>query len=378
MNNQKKTIYLSPPQLNGEEIDFIEDAIDSNWIAPLGPHVDQFENEIANYIGIDYATALSSGTAALHLALKIIGVKSGDYVFCSDLTFVATVNAIKYLDAKPIFIDSEKSSWNMCPKSLEIAFEKHKPKAVVVTDLYGQSADYHSISDVCNNFKTPIIEDAAESLGADYKGSKCGSFGDLSILSFNGNKIITTSGGGMLLSNNEDYITKAKKLATQSREDALHYQHTQIGYNYRMSNILAALGRAQLKSLKSYVDKRRNIFEYYYNNLKDINDITFMPEIKNGRSSRWLSVILLKSRTHNGIEEIIKIFQKENIETRPIWKPMHLQPVFSGTPFYHYSLNPLSKNLFEHGLCLPSGSNLSKNDMDKIINILRMEIDIKK
>ena len=378
MNNQKKTIYLSPPQLNGEEINFIEDAINSNWIAPLGPHVDQFENEMADYIGMDYAVALSSGTAALHLALKIIGVKSGDDVFCSDLTFVATVNAIKYLDANPIFIDSEESSWNMCPKSLEMAFMKHKAKAIIVTDLYGQSADYNSISEICKNYKTPIIEDAAESLGGEYNDKKCGSFGEISILSFNGNKIITTSGGGMLLSNNEAYVNSAKKLATQSREDAFHYQHKQIGYNYRMSNILAALGRAQLKSLNSYVDKRRNIFEYYYNNLKDINGISFMPEINNGKSSRWLSAILLNRKTHNEIEEIIKVFNKENIETRPIWKPMHLQPVFSGTPFYHYSLNPLSINLFEHGLCLPSGSNLSNNDMDKIINILRMEIDSKK
>ena len=374
MNNRKKTIYLSPPQLNGEEINFIQDAINSNWIAPLGPHVDQFENEIADYIEMDYATALSSGTAALHLALKIIGVKSGDYVFCSDLTFVATVNAIKYLDAKPIFIDSEESSWNMCPKSLDMAFKKHRPKAIIVTDVYGQSADYNSISEICKNYKTPIIEDAAESLGGEYNDRKCGSFGEISILSFNGNKIITTSGGGMLLSNNEAYVISAKKLATQSREDTFHYQHTQIGYNYRMSNILAALGRAQLKSLKSYVDKRRNIFEYYYNNLKDINDITFMPEINNGKSSRWLSVILLKNKTHNDIEEIIKVFEKESIETRPIWKPMHLQPVFSGTPFYHYSLNPLSKNLFEHGLCLPSGSNLAYYDMDKIIDILLNEI----
>ena len=375
MNNQKKTIYLSPPHLNGKEISFIKNAIDSNWIAPLGPHVDQFENEMANYIGIDYATALSSGTAALHLALKLVGVKKGDYVFCSDLTFVATVNAIKYLNAKPIFIDSEESSWNMCPKSLEMGFDKYDPKAVIVTDLYGQSADYNSITEVSNNFETPIIEDAAESLGAEYNDRKCGSFGDISILSFNGNKIITTSGGGMLLSNNEYYITKAKKLASQSREDAIHYEHKQIGYNYRMSNILAALGRAQLKSLNSYVQKRRNIFEYYYNNLKEIDNITFMPEIKHGKSSRWLSVVLLNDKTHNQIEHIIKCFENENIETRPIWKPMHLQPIFSGTPFYHSSLNPLSKTFFEHGLCLPSGSNLTKNDMNRIIDILIKNIN---
>ena len=375
MSNQKKTIYLSPPHLNGEEINFIQDAIDSNWIAPLGPHVDQFENEMADYTGMTYAAALSSGTAALHLALKIIGVKSGDYVFCSDLTFVATVNAIKYLDAKPIFIDSEKSSWNMCPESLQMAFSKYDPKAIIVTDLYGQSADYDSISEICNNSQTPIIEDAAESLGAEYNNRKCGSFGDMSILSFNGNKIITTSGGGMLLSNNEDYINQAKKLAAQSREETIHYEHTQIGYNYRMSNILAALGRAQLKSLNSYVDKKRNIFEYYFNNLKKIDDITFMPEIKNGKSSRWLSVILLKEKTHDHIEQIIKGFEKECIETRPIWKPMHLQPIFANTPFYYSSLNPLSKSLFEHGLCLPSGASLTDNDMNRIINILSKEIN---
>ena len=375
MNKQKKTIYLSPPHINGEEINFIQDAIDSNWIAPLGPHVDQFENEMADYTGMTYAAALSSGTAALHLALKIIGVKSGDYVFCSDLTFVATVNAIKYLDAKPIFIDSEKSSWNMCPESLQMAFSKYDPKAIIVTDLYGQSADYDSISEICNNSQTPIIEDAAESLGAEYNNRKCGSFGDMSILSFNGNKIITTSGGGMLLSNNEDYINQAKKLAAQSREETIHYEHTQIGYNYRMSNILAALGRAQLKSLNSYVDKKRNIFEYYFNNLKEIDDITFMPEIENGKSSRWLSVILLKEKTHDHIEQIIKGFEKECIETRPIWKPMHLQPIFANTPFYYSSLNPLSKSLFEHGLCLPSGASLTDNDMNRIINILSKEIN---
>ena len=374
MISNKKRIYLSPPHLSGEEISYIKDAIDSNWIAPLGPDVDQFENEVAEYIGIDYATALSSGTAALHLALKIIGVKSGDHVFCSDLTFVATVNAINYLNAKPIFIDSEKLSWNMCPQSLEMAFEEYSPKAIIVTNLYGQSANYNAISAICKNYQTPIIEDAAESLGAEYNGRKCGSFGDMSILSFNGNKIITTSGGGMLLSNNEVYITEARKLSSQSREEAIHYEHTQVGYNYRMSNILAALGRAQLKSLNSYVDKRRKIFKYYYSKLKDIDNITFMPEIKHGKSSRWLSVILLKKMKYDNIVKIIKVFEKESIETRPIWKPMHLQPVFSGTPFYHYSLNPLSKKLFEHGLCLPSGSGMTKDDLDKIISILIKKI----
>ncbi|MBH11304.1 MAG: pyridoxal phosphate-dependent aminotransferase [Candidatus Marinimicrobia bacterium] len=375
MKNHKKTIYLSPPHLNGQEIKFITDAIDSNWIAPLGPDVDQFENEMAKFIDIDYAAALSSGTAALHLALKIIGVKSGDYVFCSDLTFIATVNAIKYLDANPIFVDSEESTWNMCPKSLDMAFKKFSPKAVIVTDLYGQSADYNTISEICKNYNTPIIEDAAESLGAEYNNRKCGSFGEISILSFNGNKIITTSGGGMLLTDNEAYIIEAKKLASQSREQAIHYEHAQIGYNYRMSNILAALGRAQLKSLSSYVEKRRKIFNYYYDHLNNINEISFMPEIKNGKSSRWLSVILLKNKTHDKINEIIKVFEREGIETRPIWKPMHLQPIYFDTPFYHNKINPLSKDLFDRGLCLPSGSSLTNDDLDKIIDILCKEIN---
>ena len=371
MNNQKKTIYLSPPQLNGEEINFIQDAINSNWIAPLGPHVDQFENEMADYIGIDYATALSSGTAALHLALKIIGVKSGDYVFCSDLTFVATVNAIKYLDAQPIFIDSEESSWNMCPKSLEMAFESHKPKAVIVTDIYGQSADYNMITQICTLHKVPIIEDAAESLGAEYNGKKCGSFGEMGILSFNGNKIITTSSGGMLLSNNKKYFEKARKLSTQARENALHYEHTELGYNYRMSNILAAIGRAQLISLDNYVQYRREIFNYYHKNLNKIDSIGFMPEIIQGKSSRWLSVILLKKKSHKDIENIIKFYLKEDIEVRPIWKPMHLQPLYKDCSFYYYSDKPFSKKLFEHGLCLPSGSGMSTDDMDRIISIIK-------
>ena len=371
MNNQKKTIYLSPPQLNGKEINFIQDAINSNWIAPLGPHVDQFENEMADYIGMDDAVALSSGTAALHLALKIIGVKSGDNVFCSDLTFVATVNAIKYLDAKPIFIDSDKPSWNMCPKSLEMAFESHKPKAVIVTDIYGQSANYEMITQICTLNKVPIIEDAAESLGAEYNGEKCGSFGEIGILSFNGNKIITTSSGGMLLSNNKKYINKARKLSAQARENALHYEHTELGYNYRMSNILAAIGRAQLISLENYVQNRRKIFNYYHSNLNTIDGIQFMPEIINGKSSRWLSVLLLKKKSHKDIEKIIKFYLNENIEVRPLWKPMHLQPLYKNCLFYHYSDKPLSKNLFEHGLCLPSGSGLSTDDMDRIISILK-------
>ena len=373
INTLHKKIYLSPPHLNGEEIDFIKDAIDSNWIAPLGPHVDAFESEVADYIGVKQAAALSSGTAALHLALEMLGVQKGDHVFCSDLTFVASANAIRYLNAIPVFIDAEPTSWNMSPSALEKAFESVLPKAVIVTDIYGQSADYKLIAEICDKHQTPIIEDAAESLGAEYNRKKCGSFGEMAILSFNGNKIITTSGGGMLLSDRSEFVLEAKKLSTQSREEALHYEHTQVGYNYRLSNILAALGRAQLKSLDQYVEKRRKIFNYYYNNLKDIEGIRFMPEIENGKSTRWLSVVLIENINHDKIEDIIRSFSEENIEVRPIWKPMHLQPVFEGAAFYYNGQKPISASLFEHGLCLPSGSDLSKNDLNRIIELLIKE-----
>jgi pyridoxal phosphate-dependent aminotransferase EpsN len=368
--NSNKKIYLSPPHMNGEENVYIQDAINSNWVAPLGPHVDAFEKELASYVGVKFAAALSSGTAALHLALKTLGVNKGDYVFCSDLTFVASANAICYLGAIPIFIDSEESSWNMCPKSLDLAFNKYLPKAVLVTDLYGQSANYSSIQNICDKYDVPIIEDAAESLGAEYNQQKCGSFGEMAIISFNGNKIITNSGGGMLLSNNNNFIDEAKKLATQSREEAIHYEHAQIGYNYRMSNILAALGRAQFKSLDSYIEKRRWIFDYYYNHLIGLDGIEFMPNIDNGVSTHWLSVVLLKNSSHEIIEKIIGNFSNNNIEIRPIWKPMHLQPVFEGFDFFHVKKKPLSKFLFKHGLCLPSGSILSKTDLDRIIHLL--------
>ena len=373
INTLHKKIYLSPPHLNGEEIDFIKDAIDSNWIAPLGPHVDAFESEVADYVGVKQAAALSSGTAALHLALEMLGVQKGDHVFCSDLTFVASANAIRYLDAIPVFIDADLTSWNMSPSALEKAFESVLPKAVIVTDIYGQSADYKLIAEICDKHQTPIIEDAAESLGAEYNRKKCGSFGEMAILSFNGNKIITTSGGGMLLTDKSEFVLEAKKLSTQSREEALHYEHAQVGYNYRLSNILAALGRAQLKSLDQYVEKRRKIFNYYYNNLKNVEGIRFMPEIENGKSTRWLSVVLMENINHDKIEDIIRSFSEENIEVRPIWKPMHLQPVFEDASFYYNGQKPISASLFEHGLCLPSGSDLSKNDLNRIIELLIKE-----
>ena len=371
----KEKIFLSTPHLNGKEIAFIKKAIDTNWIAPLGENVDKFENILCDYVGINYSLALSSGTAALHLALSVIGVRRNDYIFCSDLTFVASANAISYLNAIPVFIDSEKKSWNMCPRALELAFEKYNPKAVIVTDIYGQSANYKEIVEICKKKNVFIIEDAAESLGAQYDGKKCGSFGDISILSFNGNKIITTGGGGMLLSNNESFVKKAKKLSTQARENEFHYEHKELGYNYRLSNILAGIGIGQMYTLDENVEKRRNIYEFYKNELKSFSDIEFMPEIKNGRSTFWLSSLIIKNKSHDFIEKKIKNFTNENVEVRPVWKPMHMQPLYNKNPFIYYDNKPVSELLFEHGLCLPSGSNLLENQLQRIVNLFKENLN---
>jgi pyridoxal phosphate-dependent aminotransferase EpsN len=363
--------------MSGEEKIFFEEAFDSNWIAPLGPQVDAFEKEVADYVGIDHTLALSSGTAALHLALEVLGVSSGDIVFCSDLTFVASANVIRYQGATPVFIDCNMVSWTMCPKALQKAMDqKQKPKAVIVTDLYGQSADYEAIYEICNAFKIPVIADAAEAFGADYKGKKCGGIGDINILSFNGNKIITTSGGGMMLSHNEEWIQKARKLATQSRENAVHYEHKMVGYNYRLSNLLAAVGRGQLKVLDDRVEKRRIIFETYKNALSNIDGIDFMPEADYGMSNQWLTVCTVDPKKL-GIDrnKIIHAMEKENIECRPLWKPMHLQPLFSGEKLYSIVETPNSDKLFRNGLCLPSGTNLSEEDQKKIINIIFAQFD---
>ena len=348
----------------------IEDAIKSNWIAPVGPFIDIFERKVAKYLKVNYASALSSGTAALHLALKVLGVKSGDIVFCSDLTFVACANSIRYLNAKPVFIDSDLYSWNMCSNSLEKAFQKYSPKAVIVTNIYGQSANYSELKRICKNYNTPIVEDSAESFGAEYQKQKSGSFGDISILSFNGNKIITTSSGGMILSNNEEYILKAKKLSTQSRENKTYYEHKEIGYNYRMSNILAAIGVSQLRIIDSNVEKTRKVFNIYKKALKNILNIEFMPEIENGKSTNWLSVILLKDKTFEDVKNIVKIFENLNIECRPIWKPMHLQPYYKNFDFVFTEKYPISQFLFNHGLCLPSGCSLKKDEQIEISNVL--------
>ena len=369
-----KKIYLSPPYLNGNELDYISKAIDSKWIAPKGPHLNEFENSIAEYVGREYCVALSSGTAALHLALKVLGIKKGDYIFCSDLTFVASANAIKYLDAIPIFIDSDYLSWNMCPKSLKKAFKTFSPQAVIVTDLYGQSANYDEIIQICKQKRVPIIEDSAESLGAEYLNRKCGSFGDISILSFNGNKIITTSGGGMILSNNEDYISKAKKLSTQSRENELHYEHIEIGYNYRLSNILASIGLAQLNHLDEIIFKKRSINKSYKNILCNEENILFMPEIKGGKSTYWLSAIILNDISFEHIQKIINYFLNLNVELRNIWKPMHLQPLYKSNEFISVEKKPVSEYLFIHGICLPSGCSLKYEDQKKISRILINQI----
>jgi len=366
MKKLEKKIYLSPPHLNGSELEFIKKAIDSNWIAPIGPDIDEFEKRILSYTERDFGIAISSGTAGLHLALKILEIKEGDYVFCSDLTFIASANAIRYVNAHPIFIDSDLKSWNMCAKSLNKAFKQYSPKAVIITNLYGQSANYNELIEICDKNNTPIIEDSAESLGAEYNNRKCGSFGTLSILSFNGNKIITTSGGGMILSNNEDLILKAKKLSTQSRENKIFYEHKEIGYNYRMSNILAAIGIAQLDSLDDYVKIKRKIFNIYKKKLSTISGINFMPEILGGKSTNWLSALILKKNSFLEIKKMINFFNKKNIELRHIWKPMHLQPLYKGYELYFIEKNPVSKFLFYHGLCLPSGCSLTDDDLSLI------------
>jgi len=375
-NNNR--IYLSPPHMTGREMDFVRDVFESNWIAPLGPHVDAFEHEMAAYIGIKGALALSSGTAAIHLGLKLLGVEPGDTVLCSSLTFSASANPIAYVGATPVFIDSDPQNWNMSPKALELALETSKkegklPKAAIVVDLYGQSADYDPIIEICDHYGVPILSDATEALGATYKNKKCGSLGKLAALSFNGNKIITTSGGGMLLSDDEEMLAKARFWATQARDPAPHYQHSEIGYNYRLSNILAAVGRPQLEEVESRVQKRREIFDRYEKALGSIPGIDFMPEAPYGRANRWLTVMTVDPEI-TGLKpmDIITKLEEHNIESRPVWKPMHLQPVFEKYPFYTAEKDkPFGEVAFETGLCLPSGTNLSINEQNVVISLIK-------
>ena len=392
MNAERKRIYLSPPHMSGREMKYIEDAFASNWIAPLGPHVDGFEAELADCLQVRGAAALTSGTAAMHLALLLEGVEAGDRVFCSALTFAATANPILYVDAEPVFIDAEPDSWNMSPAALKRSLEDAElegqlPKAVIVVNLYGQSADMDLILELCGRYGVPVIEDAAESLGATYKDKPSGSLGKYGILSFNGNKIITTSGGGALVSDDLESLKRARYLASQARVPARHYEHTQVGYNYRMSNILAGVGRAQLKVLGERVEAKRDIFERYRDAFTGVNGFNFMPEAPFGSSSRWLTTLTVDPDLC-GIsrDQIIDSLEAENIEARPVWKPMQLQPLYQGCKFYphpqgrekgdrgtfHLSYgSSVSEHLFKHGLCLPSGSNLTEEDQQRVIECIK-------
>ena len=372
--SKTKRIYLSPPHLNGRERELLLEAYGSNWITTLGPQVDAFELQMCEKIGVKHAVALTSGTAALHLTLLMLGVEPGDEVLCSTLTFSATANAIVYCGATPVFIDSDHETWNMDPGLLaeELKACSHKgkmPKAVVVVDIYGQCADYDPIIEVCKQYEIPIIEDAAEALGATYKGTSAGKFGVMGVFSFNGNKIITTSGGGMLVSDNRDYIERARFLSTQARDPAPHYQHSHIGYNYRLSNLLAALGRGQLEKLEDKVSRRRAIEQFYRKTLGDLPGIEFMPEASYGRSNCWLTVVLITPEKFSADREAVRLaLETENIESRPIWKPMHLQPVFRSCRIRGGSV---SEDFFQRGLCLPSGTQMTEEDLERVADTVK-------
>ncbi|WP_411332982.1 DegT/DnrJ/EryC1/StrS family aminotransferase [Metabacillus indicus] len=377
----RKRIFLSPPHMSGNELKYINDAFESNWLAPLGPNVDFFEKEIADYSGSKGAVALSSGTAAIHLALKLLGVEKNDTVFCSSLTFVASANPILYESAEPVFIDSEPESWNMSPEALARAFKEAErtmkiPRAVIVVNLYGQSAKMDEISTICKYYDVPIIEDAAESLGSSYKGKKSGTFGHFGIFSFNGNKIISTSGGGMLVSNHIEQLEKARFFASQARDEAPYYEHSHIGYNYRMSNLLAGVGRGQLEVLDDRVRSRRAIFSAYRDQLQGLPGIQFMPELADSVSNRWLTALTLDKQEFGlNSSELIQLLEEENIEARHVWKPLHLQPLFKDAPFYsHHEDKAVSEDLFKRGVCLPSGSSMTPDEQEMIIKCIKSAV----
>lgn len=361
-------IYLSSPHMSDEgyEMEYIKQAFDTNWIAPLGKNVDEFEKEFAARVGAKSAVALSSGTAAIHMALKAAGVGEGDIVFCQDLTFSATANPIIYERAVPVFIDSDYETWNMSPKALERAFNKYIPKAVLVVHLYGLSADMDRIVELCKEHNVPLIEDAAESLGTLYKGRYTGTFGDYGVFSFNGNKIITTSGGGMLVSDNEEKIKKVRFWATQARDPARHYQHSELGFNYRMSNVIAGIGRGQLKVLDQRLAKKKYIFEFYKREFEGLEGVQMMPINDWSRPNYWLSCITLGGRVRP--LDIIEALEKENIESRPVWKPMHMQPFYKE---YDYIGGDVSEKLFENGVCLPSDTKMTNEDLDRVCSIIK-------
>lgn len=371
----KSKIWLSSPHMGGAEQKFVNEAFESNWIAPLGPHVDNFEVDLAKYTKTNYAAALSSGTAALHLALIMLGVKPDDEVICQTMTFSASANPIAYLGATPVFVDSEKDTWNMCPDLLRKAIKDRiaqgrKPKAIIPVHLYGMPAKMDKIMSIARTYDIPVIEDAAEALGSNINGKMMGSYGVLGVLSFNGNKIITTSGGGALLSNHKGHVNKARFLATQARDEAPHYQHSEIGYNYRMSNISAGIGRGQMEVLDAHIAYRRKNFETYKRELSGLNGLSFLEEPAGYFSNRWLTTILIDPVLSQGVtkEHIIEALKGDDIECRPLWKPMHLQPVFKNSYFYG---NGFSEYLFNNGLCLPSGSNLTTEELKRVFTIIK-------
>ena len=370
-------IFLSSPHLGEHEQKYVQEAFSSNWVAPLGPNVDAFEKEVAELIQVNAAVALNSGTAALHLSLILLDVKPGDTVFCSSFTFVATANPILYQGAIPVFIDSEPETWNMSPVALERALESARrvnklPKAIIIVNLYGQSANYNLLCALCQKFNVPIIEDAAESLGARYENKCSGTFGKLGVFSFNGNKIITTSGGGMLVSDNRDLIDRARFLSTQARDSAMHYEHSVVGYNYRMSNVLAGIGRGQLKVLEQRITSRKNIFTQYKEALTCYPFIKMMPEIKNGYSTNWLSCMVIDSECSSITPiDLINQLKKYNIEARRTWKPMHRQPLFADSEYFsHQETFSVCDYLFDQGVCLPSGTNLMTQDLNRVIHCI--------
>lgn len=368
-------IWLSSPHMGESEITYVNQAFDTNWIAPLGPNVDNFEQDLCSFTGAKHAAALSSGTAAIHLALVQLGIQKDDEVLCSSFTFSATVNPIIYQGAIPIFIDSEVATWNMSPELLEKAILERvalgkKPKAIILVHLYGMSAQMDEIVSIANHYDIPIIEDAAEALGATYKGKALGTFGKVGIFSFNGNKIISTSGGGALISDDEELILNTRFLATQARDAAPHYQHSQIGFNYRMSNVLAGIGRGQMEVLPQRISQRRNNFLFYKKHLGEIDGIRFQEGVEECYANRWLTTIILDSKKLGGVDrDTLRVFlDKENIESRPLWKPMHRQPVFLKYPAY---INGVSDFLFENGLCLPSGSNMSIEQKNRVVRSIK-------
>jgi dTDP-4-amino-4,6-dideoxygalactose transaminase len=364
-------IWLSSPHMGGRELEYVKEAFDTNWISPVGPHLSAFEQQLAQYNGVGHVAALSSGTAAIHLALVVLGVGPGDEVICSTFTFSGSCNPIMYLGATPVFVDSEESTWNMCPELLKTAIRDRiakgkKPKAILPVHLYGMPARITEIMQVAREFEIPVIEDAAESLGAMVSGKKTGGFGDFGVFSFNGNKIITTSGGGALVSDHEAEIAKTRFLATQARDPAPHYQHSEVGYNYRLSNVCAGIGRGQMEVLDERIAQRRKVFAFYKQRLGQLPGWRFLDEPEGYFANRWLTTVLIDPTLFGGKtrEDIRLALEQENIESRPLWKPMHLQPVFAGAPYYG---NHLSEKLFEQGLCLPSGSNLKEDELERVV-----------